>query len=216
MLGIRHVSESAVRVSEADRRTVPPWQESLPGLLAEVEHRDPALRGHLDRVCGLSLLLGHRLGLEAERLQWLRLAAILHDVGKLLVPSRILEKPARLTLAELRQVRHHATHGERILRAAFLPWQVCCAVRCHHERVSGQGYPDRLAGEQIPLEARVLAVADAYDAMTAVRPYHQGMDSRSARRRIAELAGSHFDPGVVDHFLTLSSGASACLRPRAA
>jgi len=210
MPGIGRTSE--VTGQAADSGALPGGRAAVIRLLAEVECRDPELKAHLDRVCGLSLLIAHRMGLGGDRLLRLRFAAILHDVGKLLVPEGILEKPARLTLEEVRRVRRHAVHGEQILKAGGVPLPVCRIVRWHHERYNGKGYPDHLRGEEIPLDARILGVADAYDAMTAVRPYHQGVNFRSARRRIAELAGRHFDPQVVDHFLSLSGAASASFR----
>jgi putative nucleotidyltransferase with HDIG domain len=182
------------------------WEGLLLGLLREVACRDPELRSHCDRVCGLSLRIARGQGLADERLDLLRAAALLHDIGKLLIPAGILEKPGKLSLAEVREVRHHAIHGEQMLKALSLPAQVCRFVRAHHERYNGKGYPDRLAGEHIPLESRILGLADAYDAMTADRPYHAGMGGRAACRRIQRLSGIDFDPRVVASFLPLPAG----------
>jgi len=182
------------------------WQEVLWQFLRQLARRDPELRSHSERVCGVSLRIGRALGLSGERLFILFAAALLHDIGKLLIPAGILDKPGKLTLSEFRRVRDHAIHGEQMLKAASLPFSVCRSVRGHHERYDGKGYPDRLEGEEIPLEARILGVADAYDAMTADRPYHAGMGGRAACQRISRLAGVHFDPRVVESFLPLPAG----------
>jgi HD-GYP domain-containing protein (c-di-GMP phosphodiesterase class II) len=141
------------------------------------------------------------LGLSGRRLLYLQLAALLHDVGKLDVPPHILDKPGMLSFQETLVVQDHSLRGEQILRALSLPHPICQAVRAHHERYDGRGYPDGLAGEDIPLESRVVQVADAYDAMKEDRPYRAAMTPEDARAWIAGLSGVYFDPEVVDCFL---------------
>ncbi len=133
------------------------------------------------------------------------LAALLHDIGKLKIPPAILDKPGKLSKQEFLRVKHHAVQGELILKALAMPDDVCQSVRCHHERYNGNGYPDGLAGKRIPLEARILGVADAFDAMTAHRPYRSPMKTGSASRWVQNLSGVHFDPDVVDCFLAVQA-----------
>jgi putative nucleotidyltransferase with HDIG domain len=147
------------------------------------------------------------MGLSGKRLLYLQLAALLHDVGKVSVPEHILEKPGMLSLQETLVIQDHSLRGEQTLRELSLPEPICQTVRHHHERFDGKGYPDGLAGTEIPLEARILQVADAYDAMTQDRPYRSAMTSEAASFWIAGLAGVCFDPDVVDAFLSLSEKA---------
>jgi len=104
---------------------------------------------------------------------------------------------------EFRRIKHHAVQGELILKTLAMPFDVCRSVRCHHERYNGRGYPDGLSGDEIPIEARILCVADAYDAMTADRPYRSAMHGEAASSWIRNLSGVHFDPEVVDSFLAV-------------
>ncbi len=180
--------------------------ESLPPLLAGVERYDRSLKGHLERVSVLCVRTGSAMGFEGKELFDLGVAALLHDIGKVAVPFHILNKPARLSVEEALLVQDHPVSGERIVRAFSFPETVCRIVRHHHERYDGKGYPDGLAGEEIPLGARILRVADAYDAVTEERPYRRAMARAEARRWMADLSGLHFDPEVVEHFLS----AEAC------
>jgi putative nucleotidyltransferase with HDIG domain len=145
------------------------------------------------------------MGLGGKRLLYLQLAALLHDVGKLSVPPHILEKPGMLSLQETLLIQDHSLRGEQILRELSLPESICQTVRAHHERFDGKGYPDGLVGAEIPLEARIVQVADAYDAMTQDRPYRAAMTSEDASFWISGLSGVTFDPDVVDSFLSVSS-----------
>ena len=182
-------------------------QGSLVALFGSMSSYNHDLRGHAERVCNLCLPTAFRLGLAGKRLLYLQLAALLHDVGKLSVPPHILEKPGMLSLQETLLVQDHSLRGEQILRELSLPEPICQTVRAHHERFDGKGYPDGLAGGEIPLEARVVQVADAYDAMTQDRPYRAAMTSEDASFWISGLSGVTFDPDVVDAFLSVSSKA---------
>jgi putative nucleotidyltransferase with HDIG domain len=177
-------------------------QGSVVDLLGSMSSYNHDLRGHAERVCGLCMPMAFRMGLAGKRLLYLRLAALLHDVGKLDVPPHILEKPGMLSLQETLVVQDHSLRGEQMLRSLSLPDTICQTVRSHHERFDGRGYPDGLAGEEIPPEARIVQVADAYDAMTEDRPYRAAMTPEAARFWIAGLSGVYFDPEVVDCFLT--------------
>lgn len=151
-------------------------------------------------VAGHAVRLGRELGFGPAAVANLRLAALLHDIGKLAVPEHILGKPGQLDPAEWAQVRCHPAVGARRLEAdgceEIAPW-----VRAHHERPDGLGYPDGLRGEEIPIEARILSVADAYDAMIADRPYSAAMSPHDAREELHRGAGTQFDPDLVSAFL---------------
>jgi len=159
---------------------------------------DEETNGHQKRTAELSGGIGARLLLEGPRLRTLVTAALLHDVGKLFVPKGLLIRPGPLTAEERKLVRDHSSKGEIWLRQRGVPGEVAAIVRWHHERWDGSGYPDRLSGEQIPLESRILAVADAVDAMVSLRPYHPGRTLAEVRRILREESGGAFDPAVVE------------------
>ncbi len=177
-------------------------QGSVVDLLGSMSSYNHDLRGHSERVCNLCMPIALRMGLAGKRLLYLQLAALLHDVGKLDVPPHILDKPGILSLQETLVIQDHSLRGEQMLRSLSLPHAICQTVRAHHERFDGRGYPDGLAGEEIPLEARIVLVGDAYDAMTEDRPYRAAMPPEAARFWITGLSGVHFDPVVVDCFLS--------------
>ncbi len=177
-------------------------QGSVADLLGSMSSYNHDLRGHSERVCTLCIPMAMRLGLAGKRLLYIQLAALLHDVGKLDVPPHILDKPGMLSFQETLVVQDHSLRGEQILRSLSLPDPICQTVRTHHERFDGRGYPDGLAGEEIPLAARIVQIADAYDAMTEDRPYRAAMTPEAARFWISGLSGVYFDPVVVDCFLS--------------
>jgi HD-GYP domain-containing protein (c-di-GMP phosphodiesterase class II) len=162
---------------------------------------DPALGGHAARVAVNSEAVAVRLGWDGDLLEALRLGAALHDVGKVNVRQEVLSKPGRLDDTELAEIRAHPVEGIWMLAgipslAPALPY-----VLFHHERWDGLGYPTRRAGSAIPIEGRVLAVADAFDAMTSGRPYRPSLTPERAAAEIEHCAGTQFDPGVVETFL---------------
>lgn len=171
-------------------------------LAVAVDARDPATQFHSKNVALLTMELAYELGMPREHVRRLEIAALLHDVGKIGVSDRVLRKRSPLTPAELMHVREHALLGERIVRSSGFD-DVALWVRHHHERYDGKGYPDGLAGEHIPFEARVLAVCDAYDAMTSERPYRSAMSPAAALYEIDCCIGSQFDPTVAEAFIAL-------------
>ncbi len=167
-------------------------------LLQLLTEREPALRDH---VCGVGLLaveIGRRFGLDSEELDELGRAAELHDIGKLAVPEEILHKPGPLSESEQQFMRQHTIIGERILNVAPALREVASLVRSSHERWDGEGYPDRLAGAEIPLGARIITACDAYDAMVSERAYQTARSSQQALEGLRRHAGSQFDPRVVE------------------
>ena len=158
---------------------------------------------HLSRVAMLAGKTGVRLGMSADEIARIRLAAELHDIGKAAVPRVILEKTGPLDAKELAYLRQHSVIGERILAAAPALMNVAPIVRATHERADGAGYPDGLRLEQIPMAARVIAVVDAFDAMTSARPYQRRRTDAEARAELHRAAGSQFDPAVVDAFIAV-------------
>ena len=169
-------------------------------LAESIEVRDAYTGGHTRRVVELSLAIARRLKLPDEELERLRLAAILHDIGKIGVDDQVLRKPGRLEGDEVRQMKRHPLLGEEILEHIGYLAPALPGIRSHHERHDGRGYPDGLADDTIPLIARVIAVADTYDAMTSDRPYRRGLDAAVAAEEIRSCAGSQFDPRVARAF----------------
>lgn len=167
---------------------------------ATIEARDPFARGHASRVTVFAQAMAKRIGLDKERLSVLRLGALLHDVGKLAVPSAVLLKRGPLTAAEFGQVRRHPAAGVRMLRSLGAPPEILPVVLNHHERWDGTGYPTGRKCEEIPLEARVLCVADSFDAMTSTRPYRAPRRPDDALQELERCAGSQFDPALVRAF----------------
>ena len=169
--------------------------------LAEaVDAKDPYTRGHSDRVAEYALAIAEEMGLSPDQLRTIEMAAYLHDIGKIGVQESILMKPGRLTDTEMSEMRHHPLIGASILQPAVFPWPVAPIIRHHHERWDGKGYPSGLKGEETPLLARVLSVADSYEAMTADRPYRRGKDWRHGMEELRRCAGEQFDSAIVDAF----------------
>jgi HD-GYP domain-containing protein (c-di-GMP phosphodiesterase class II) len=154
------------------------------------------------------MMVGRRLSLGAEQLDELRRAAELHDIGKVGIPDAILEKPGPLTLAEWEFVRQHAVLGERILGAAPAMRPIAAIVRSTHERWDGTGYPDGLAGDEIPLASRIVCACDAWEAMTSGRTYREPTDADRARDELRRESGRQFDPAVVEILLEESARAA--------
>ncbi len=174
-------------------------------LAATVDLRDHPTRGHSDRLALFALTMAKRLGLPAERLENLKIAALLHDIGKIGIGDVILRKPGGLTPEEYDAMKTHTLMGAKLLAMADFPPRVVEAVLFHHERFDGSGYPLGLRAEQIPIEARILAAADAFEGMTSERPYRAAMPVAGAIDELIRGQGSHFDPRVI-------SALVACLR----
>jgi putative nucleotidyltransferase with HDIG domain len=177
-------------------------------LVATLDARDRYTAGHSAAVSIYARDIAARMGLTQEEQDLVHLCGLVHDVGKIGLSAGLLEKPGPLTLEERRQMEQHPTIGERILRNVDDYADIAHVVRHHHERVDGNGYPDQLVGDEIPLLARILTVADSYNAMTSDRPYRDAMPSRVARLRIAQAVESQFDTSVVAAFEAILASAS--------
>jgi len=168
-----------------------------------VEVRDPYTAGHQRRVSQLAVAIAREMGLPRERIEGLRVAALLHDIGKVRVPSDILNKPGSLAEPERAIIQTHPEEGYRILKEIDFPWPVAEIVLQHYERLDGSGYPQGLKGEEILLEARILAVADVVEAMSYHRPYRPALGIDKALEEISKKKGVLYDPKVVDACLAL-------------
>ena len=198
---LAHALENA-RLYAAQQRL---YVETVTALAEAVEKRDPYTGGHLHRVVAYSLLLGRELGIDAESLERLALGATLHDIGKIGVPDQVLLKPGKLDDDEAAAMRRHPVDGAEIVSRIESLHEILPIVRSHHERIDGRGYPDRLVGDAIPLAARIVAVADTFDAMTTSRPYRQALSYEVAAQEIVRHSGEQHCATVVAAFERLFS-----------
>jgi HD-GYP domain-containing protein (c-di-GMP phosphodiesterase class II) len=175
----------------------------LDSLVTAVDRKDHYTRSHSEEMTEYALAIAGALGLSEDSQRTLRIAGLLHDVGKIGVPDRILRKPAKLEEEEYLTVQNHVTLAEMMIREVPNVTDVLAAVSTHHEKFDGTGYPRGLRGDDIPLLGRILAVADSYSAMTSDRPYRAAMSHESARAELLHAAGSQLDPDVVDAFLRI-------------
>ena len=180
------------------------YDTTLKALANALDVRDSETGGHSDRVLHYMELITREMGISGADAAFLRRGALLHDIGKIGVPDNILRKPAALSDAEWATMRKHPEYGARIIADIPFLQDVSKIVRHHHERWDGRGYPDGLAAEEIPVGARIFAVADSFDAMTSDRPYRRGMSVEAARAEIARCSGTQFDPSVATAFLRIA------------
>lgn len=214
----RRVVQGGVARQLAGERT--PLDSGTRALANALEARDPETRKHSARVARFALVIARELGLDPSSVEAVGLGAELHDIGKIGVPDRLLRRPGPLSSREHREVLKHTLIGEQILRPVMCHRpRVLAVVRSHHEWYDGSGYPDGLKGERIPLEARIVAVADSLDAMTTARPYRHPLPLSEAIRQLIAFSGSQFDPECVRALLAalfrLTAVASRAQRPGA-
>ncbi len=174
--------------------------DTINALMAAVEAKDPRTSEHARNVAEFCHVVAARMGFDRRSLTNLRYASLLHDIGKISVPTEVLAKENRLEKEELEIIRRHPEISAEIIRPVSFLRRIIPIIRHHHENVDGSGYPDGLKGDEIPLESRVLAVADAYDAMTSDRPYREAVSRERALTLIAERAGTQFDADIVNIF----------------
>jgi putative nucleotidyltransferase with HDIG domain len=178
------------------------------GLIATLDARDQYTAGHSAAVAIYARDIAARMALDEHQQDLAHLCGLVHDIGKIGLAAGLLEKPGALTLDERREMQRHSEIGERILANVDTYAEIASVVRHHHERVDGQGYPDGLPEEEIPRLSRIIAVADAYNAMTSDRPYRDAMPSRVARLRLAQAVETQFDTAVVAAFEAILAGAN--------
>jgi putative nucleotidyltransferase with HDIG domain len=208
----RQQRDTALELAAANVRLERANMSFATALVATLDARDQYTAGHSAAVAIYSRDIAKRMGLNDEQQQLVHLAGLVHDIGKVGLPAGLLEKPGALTLEERRQMERHAEIGERILANVDDYAEIASIVRHHHERVDGNGYPDGLLIDDIPLLARIISVADAYNAMTSDRPYREAMPSRVARLRLAQAVETQFDTSVVAAFEAILAGASEAYR----
>ena len=202
-IGVRGVLVDITERVEAARRIERALSGTIHALAVTTEMRDPYTAGHQERVTRLAMAMAARMGLPADRVEGLRVAGLLHDVGKVSVPAEILSKPTGLSAIELALVRSHSEAGYAIVREIAFPWPVATIVLQHHERMDGSGYPSGLRGEEILLEARILAVADSVEAMASHRPYRAALGIEEALAELARGRGTAYDVDAASACLSL-------------
>jgi putative nucleotidyltransferase with HDIG domain len=196
----RQEKEATNRLATANERLRRASLSFATALVATLDARDQYTAGHSAAVAIYARDIARRMGLSDDQQELVHLCGLVHDIGKIGLPAGLLEKPGPLTLEERRQMEQHSEIGERILRNVEDYSEIADVVRSHHERIDGMGYPDGIHDDEIPLLARIIGVADAYDAMTSDRPYREALPSRVARMRLAQAVGTQFDTGVVAAF----------------
>jgi len=174
---------------------------TVKALAAAIDGKDPYTRGHSERVSRFSVAIAQGLGLPVDEIEKIRISALLHDVGKISIDDRVLKKPAALTDEEFKIMKTHPQKGYKIMSQIpamrdFLP-----GMYMHHEMINGQGYPQGLKGDEIPMQARVVSVADTFDAMTTERPYQRAMELEAALTRLKDLVGTRYEARVVAAFI---------------
>lgn len=181
-------------------------REAIMALVEALSAKDPYTRGHSERVSMYSLLLSEKLGLLDEEIDGVYIASYLHDVGKIGIPEDILNKPGKLTGSEYEQIKTHAQISSQIVSQIPNLSHIAYMIKHHHERYDGKGYPDGLDGTEIPLGSRILAIADAFDAMTSTRSYRVPHSLQDALFEVKRCSGSQFDPELSDIFVDACSG----------
>lgn len=176
--------------------------ESLRAIILSLEEKDSYTHGHSLRVADYAGMIGRELGLPELRARELELCALFHDIGKIGIPDNVLLKTARLTRAEFEIMKSHPVRSARILEKVSALRNLIPGIKHHHERFDGFGYPDGLQGEDIPLYARIILIADTYDAMTSTRPYRLALDKELAFGELHNCAGAQFDPQLVEAFIS--------------
>ncbi|MET0117606.1 MAG: HD domain-containing phosphohydrolase [Sedimenticola sp.] len=193
----------AERQRESDQRKLQyALQDTVQAISNTVEKRDPYTAGHQKRVAELACAIAREIGLESDIIEGIRMGGTIHDIGKIHIPTEILNRPGKLSNIELNIIKGHPETGFSIIKEVVFPWPVADIVYQHHERLDGSGYPQGLQGEEICIEARVLAVADAVEAMASHRPYRPALGIKAALEEIEQGSGRIYDPQAV----------TACLR----
>jgi len=180
--------------------------EALRAIISTLEEKDPYTHGHSIRVAEYAVALADQIGLSEIEIREVELSALLHDIGKIGIPDHVLLKPARLTRAEFEIMKSHPVRSARILEKISALHNLIPGIEYHHERFDGLGYPEGLKGEAIPLYARIILIADTFDAMTSTRPYRLALTREVAFEELQKCSGTQFDPVLVDAFIRALGG----------
>ncbi|MBZ5545948.1 MAG: HD-GYP domain-containing protein, partial [Acidobacteriia bacterium] len=215
---LEYESSPATEAAANSAEGLPSLMDTVTALAFTIDAKDHYTQGHSQSVSRLAAQIGQQLGLTKEELEEIRLAGILHDIGKIGVPESVLNKPACLTPEEYELMKTHTTLGERILMPLKVKaiGRIGKMVRHHHERVDGKGYPDGLSGEQIPLGARIITIADCYDTLISERSYKKACPLEDAILELQKGKGTQFDAPLLDAFLNFLATAPAPRRGGAA
>lgn len=200
---MREIQRINKELSDAKDQLEKAYLESIETLRYTVEAKDPYTRGHSDRVSEFAVLIGKKMGFSDEDLKTLKIGGLFHDIGKIGIPDSILLKESKLSDDEYSEIKHHPSIGAHILSNATIFKDIIPIVKYHHERYDGRGYPENLVGENIPLMARVTAVADSFDAMSSRRTYRNSLELDFIIEEIRKNRGSQFDPKIADVFLDI-------------
>ena len=200
--GIKAVNQTRA-LSRMNKKLENSYIETIQVIRQAVEAKDPYTRGHSDRVAEYSVLIAKKLGLSEKDIDTIRIGGLFHDIGKIGVPDVILRKTEKLTNEEFNEIKKHPSTGASILAQASIFQNIVPIVKYHHERYDGNGYPEKLSGENIPFFARIAAVADTFDAMTSRRTYRDALDLDIVKEEIRKCKGSQFDPQIADIFLDI-------------
>ena len=205
---IKQNEELVLQKSEIEKAFVKladSYRGTMLSLSNAIDVRDPYTAGHSDRVAKISLLIANKLNMTADMIKTLECASLFHDIGKLGISEAILLKNDKLTIEEFELIKKHPDIGASILKNVDFLQDALPIIRHHHERFSGDGYPDQIAEEEIPLGSRIIAIADTYDAMTSDRPYRKGLGHNAAVQEILKNKGTQFDGMVVDAFMKIEN-----------
>jgi len=197
------VDERTTELRDSEKKLKKNLLDSVALLAAIVEMRDPYTAGHQRRVSEIAVAIAHVLQLTEAQIEGIHLAGVVHDVGKIQVPAEILSKPGGLTDIEFMLIKEHARNGYELLKTVDYPWPIAQIVLQHHERLDGTGYPQGLKGDEILLEARIIAVADVVESITSHRPYRPSLGVDAALEEIERNRGVYYDPQVVDACIKL-------------
>lgn len=200
---MREIKRINDELSDAKDQLERAYLESIQTLRYTVEAKDTYTRGHSDRVSEFAVLIGQKMGLSEAELKTLKIGGLFHDIGKIGIPDSILLKETRLSDDEYSEIKHHPSIGVHILSNATIFADIIPIVKHHHERYDGRGYPENLAGENIPLLARITTVADAFDAMSSRRTYRNNLDMETIKEEFRKNRGTQFDPKIDDIFLDI-------------
>ena len=198
IMGTFNILKDVTKYKKAEEQVKKDYEAMVVSLAIALEARDPYTKGHSDRVKIYCRTIARQMGLPTKEIKELERAASLHDIGKIAIPDAILSKPGPLTPPEFAQVQLHPEKSVDLIRLIPNPEDTLTAIRHHHERVDGKGYPDGLTGDNIPFEARILAVADAYDALTSERPYRTAFSHEEALQILRENADTQWDAKIIE------------------